>query len=86
MNTAELFLIALGLSMDACAVSVCKGLSVQRLKLRHAMLTGIYFGLFQGLMPLVGYLLGYRFEHLIKEVDHWIAFILLGIISSSRET
>ena len=80
MRTAELFLIALGLSMDACAVSVCKGLSVQKLKLRHALLTGIYFGLFQGLMPLIGYALGFRFEHLIKEIDHWIAFVLLAVI------
>lgn len=80
LRTAELFLIALGLSMDACAVSVCKGLSVQKLKLRHALLTGIYFGLFQGLMPLIGYALGFRFEHLIKEIDHWIAFVLLAVI------
>lgn len=80
MRTAELFLIALGLSMDACAVSVCKGLSVQKLKLRHALLAGIYFGLFQGLMPLIGYALGFRFEHLIKEIDHWIAFVLLAVI------
>lgn len=80
LGTAELFLIALGLSMDACAVSVCKGLSVQRLKVRHALLTGFYFGLFQGLMPVAGYLLGFRFEHLIKEIDHWIAFVLLAVI------
>lgn len=80
MSIAELILIALGLSMDACAVSVCKGLSVRKLEVRHAMLTGLYFGLFQGLMPLLGYLLGFRFEHLIKEIDHWIAFVLLAVI------
>lgn len=80
MSTAELFLIALGLSMDACAVSVCKGLSVQKLRFRHAMLAGVYFGLFQGLMPVLGYFLGYRFEYLIKNIDHWIAFVLLAVI------
>lgn len=80
MSTAELFLIALGLSMDACAVSVCKGLSVQKLKLRHALLAGIYFGLFQGLMPVIGYAMGFRFENIIKEIDHWIAFVLLAVI------
>jgi len=80
MGTTELILVALGLSMDACAVSVCKGLSVQKLKIRHALLTGAYFGLFQGLMPLAGYLLGFRFEYLIKEIDHWIAFVLLAVI------
>lgn len=80
LSTAELFLIALGLSMDACAVSVCKGLSVQKLRLRHALLAGVYFGLFQGLMPVIGYFLGFRFEHLIKEIDHWIAFVLLAVI------
>lgn len=80
LSTAELFLIALGLSMDACAVSVCKGLSVQKLRWRHALLAGVYFGLFQGLMPVIGYFLGFRFEHLIKEIDHWIAFVLLAVI------
>lgn len=80
MSTAELIIIALGLSMDACAVSVCKGLSVCRLKLEHALKTGLYFGAFQGLMPLIGYLLGFRFEYLIKEIDHWVAFVLLAVI------
>ena len=80
MSTAELFIIALGLSMDAFAVSVCKGLSVQKLRLRHALLAGFYFGLFQGLMPVIGYLLGFRFENIIKEIDHWIAFVLLALI------
>lgn len=80
MGTTELILIALGLSMDACAVSVCKGLSVHKLKARHALLAGAYFGLFQGLMPLIGYLLGFRFEYFIKEIDHWIAFVLLAVI------
>lgn len=80
MSLAELFIIAVGLSMDAFAVSVCKGLSVQKMKLNHALTCGIYFGGFQGLMPLIGYLLGSQFESMITNIDHWIAFILLGII------
>ena len=80
MSLTELFIIAVGLSMDAFAVSVCKGLSVQRLKLGHALTCGVYFGGFQGLMPALGYLLGSQFQNMIVKVDHWIAFILLGII------
>jgi len=80
MGFAELLLIAVGLSMDAFAVSICKGLSLQKLKLRHAVLVGLYFGGFQFLMPVIGWALGYRFEHIIESVDHWIAFGLLTII------
>ena len=80
MGLLELFLIAVGLSMDAFAVSVCKGLSVNKLDGRHVLLVGLYFGGFQFLMPLLGYLLGYRFEHFITSIDHWIAFGLLCII------
>ena len=80
MSIAELLLIAVGLSMDAFAVSVCKGLSLQRLKPRHAALTGLYFGGFQALMPVIGWALGYRFKSIIENVDHWIAFVLLVII------
>ena len=80
MSLIELFLLALGLSMDAFAVSVCKGLSVRALKLRHALLCGVWFGGFQALMPLVGWLLGIRFQSLITNVDHWVAFILLAVI------
>ena len=80
MGIFELFLIAVGLSMDAFAVSICKGLSVQRLELKHAFLAGLWFGGFQALMPAIGYLLGSRFEHLIVSVDHWIAFVLLLFI------
>ncbi len=83
MGFAELFLIAVGLSMDAFAVSVCKGLSVKKLSPRHAALVGIYFGGFQFLMPVVGWLLGYRFEQMITNVDHWIAFVLLCIIGGN---
>ena len=80
MGLAELFVIAVGLSMDAFAVSVCKGLSVQKLKLSHALTCGIYFGGFQGLMPLIGYLLGSQLEEAIVSIDHWVAFVLLGLI------
>ena len=80
MGFFELIFIAVGLSMDAFAVSVCKGLSVKKLSPRHAALAGLYFGGFQFLMPVIGWLLGYRFEHVITSYDHWIAFALLGII------
>ena len=80
MTIPELFLIALGLSMDAFAVAVCKGLSVRSAKARRALLCGAYFGAFQALMPLLGYLLGGRFQRVIASVDHWVAFILLSVI------
>ena len=80
MSLIELFILALGLSMDAFAVSVCKGLSVKQLRLRHALITGLYFGGFQALMPLIGYFLGTRFQSLITDIDHWIAFVLLVLI------
>lgn len=83
MGFVELLLIALGLSMDAFAVSVCKGLSVKKLGIKHAVLVGIYFGGFQFLMPVIGWLLGYRFEYMISSIDHWIAFILLGVIGGN---
>ena len=80
MSLWELFVIAVGLSMDAFAVSVCKGLSVPALRPSHSLICGAYFGGFQALMPLIGWLLGVRFQGLIASVDHWIAFALLGII------
>ena len=83
MKITELLMIAVGLSMDAFAVSVCKGLSVKRLQIRHALLAGLYFGGFQFLMPVLGWLLGYRFEGLITSVDHWIAFGLLALIGAN---
>lgn len=81
MGTWELFILAVGLSMDAFAVSVCKGLSVRKVHVKHALLVGLYFGGFQALMPLIGYLLGRQFQTLITNVDHWIAFVLLSVIS-----
>ena len=83
MDILELLLIAAGLSMDAFAVSICKGLSVQRLKPRHYLLTGAWFGGFQALMPSAGYLLGSTFESYILSFDHWIAFILLTLIGGN---
>ena len=83
MSFPELLLIAVGLSMDAFAVSICKGLSIKKLGASHAALVGLYFGGFQALMPLIGWALGYRFEHIIESVDHWIAFALLVIIGLS---
>ena len=80
MGFIELFLIAVGLSMDAFAVSVCKGLSVKKVGVKHAALAGLYFGGFQFLMPVIGYLLGFRFESVIETVDHWVAFVLLAFI------
>jgi len=80
MGIFELFLLAVGLSMDAFAVSVCKGLSAGRVTLPHALTAGLWFGGFQGLMPFLGWLLGSRFQVLIANIDHWIAFLLLGLI------
>ena len=80
MGTIELLVIAVGLSMDAFAVSICKGLSVGKMRARHALLTAVWFGGFQALMPLIGYLVGERFSILVSNVDHWIAFVLLGLI------
>ena len=80
MSFLDLFLIALGLSMDAFAVSICKGLSVQRMQPRHALACGVWFGAFQALMPLLGYLLGAGFAGLIGRFSHWVAFALLAFI------
>lgn len=83
MSLFELFLIAVALSMDAFAVSICKGLSMRRMNLRHALIIGLYFGGFQALMPALGYVLGVRFQDAITAYDHWIAFILLGLIGGN---
>lgn len=80
MTLFELFLIAVGLSMDAFAVSICKGLSMQKLNKKHALIIGLYFGGFQALMPSIGYSLGVYFQDAIVSYDHWIAFILLCLI------
>ena len=80
MGLVELFLTAVGLSMDAFAISVCKGLSAGKIRLRHALTAGLWFGGFQALMPLIGWFLGSRFQALISGIDHWVAFVLLAII------
>ena len=83
MGVAELLLIAVGLSMDAFAVSVCKGLAMKKCTWGKACLVGMYFGVFQAGMPLAGYFLGVQFRNVITPIDHWIAFILLGIIGGN---
>lgn len=80
MHFTELLILAIGVSMDAFAVSICKGLSVSEVRPRHAGLTALWFGGFQALMPLIGYFLGVSFADFVSDVDHWIAFVLLGII------
>ena len=82
MGFIELFLIAVGLSMDAFAVAVCKGLSLQKDKLKGILIVGLYFGFFQAVMPLIGYYLGTSFAGLIETYDHWIAFALLFLIGT----
>ncbi len=83
MTILELFLIAVGLSMDAFAVSVCKGLAVQKVQWKHMLLCGGYFGIFQALMPLIGYFVGSQFAQYIEAFDHWVAFGLLAAIGGN---
>ena len=83
MTFFELFLIGIGLSMDAFAVSICKGLSMQKIDKKYTLCIGLFFGGFQALMPLTGYLLGSRFSGYIERFDHWIAFVLLALIGGS---
>ncbi len=83
MGLFELFAIAVGLSMDAFAVSICKGLSMKKMSWKNAIIAGLYFGGFQGLMPFIGYILGSQFESLITNIDHWIAFGLLLFIGGN---
>ena len=80
MHIAEILILAVGVSMDAFAVSICKGLSVCKVRPRHASLAAAWFGGFQALMPLIGYFAGVAFADIVSSVDHWIAFVLLGII------
>ena len=80
MGIVELFILAVGLSMDACAVSICKGLATEKVKPQHMIITGLWFGGFQALMPLIGFFLGKSFEKYVTSFDHWIAFVLLGAI------
>lgn len=83
MGIIEIILIAVSLAMDAFAVSICKGLSMKKMDWKKAIIIGLYFGIFQGGMPLIGYLLGVGFEESIKFIDHWIAFGLLAFIGGN---
>lgn len=83
MGVVELLSIGVGLAMDAFAVAVGKGLSMKRLSLKNAGLVGFYFGFFQALMPVIGYFLGIGFKDYITSIDHWVAFILLGLIGAN---
>lgn len=83
MGVVELLLLAVGLSMDAFAVSVCKGLAAGRPKAWQMVVAGLWFGGFQALMPLLGFLLGSTFQQYIQSIDHWIAFLLLGFIGAN---
>lgn len=83
MTLFELFLIAVGLSMDAFAVAICKGLSMKSIDKKYMLLIALFFGGFQALMPLLGYFLGSQFAVYIERVDHWVAFILLALIGGN---
>ena len=90
MSLFEIIVIGIGLAMDAFAVSVCKGLSMKKMNWKNAIIIALYFGLFQALMPIIGYFLGSAFEDVVKNVDHWIALILLfaiglNMIKESRD-
>lgn len=80
MGIFELLLLSIGLGMDAFAVSVCKGISMKKMDWKKACIVGLYFGGFQALMPVIGYFLGTSFQFIITNIDHWVAFVLLGII------
>lgn len=83
MGILELLLLSVGLAMDAFAVSICKGLALERVTLKHAAIVGAWFGIFQALMPAIGYFLGSAFERYITAFDHWIAFALLALIGGN---
>lgn len=83
MSLIEIVLLSVGLAMDAFAVSICKGLSMKKMNWKNAIIVALYFGIFQAIMPVLGYLLGSTFEHIVTNIDHWIAFILLGLIGGN---
>ena len=80
MTTFEILIIGVGLAMDAFAIAICKGLSLKNITFQKVVIVGLYFGIFQGLMPLIGFILGISFQEIITKIDHYIAFIFLGII------
>ena len=83
MSILEILLLGIGLSMDAFAVSICKGLSTKKLQIKHYLIIGAWFGGFQALMPTIGYFLGSTFEQYITAFDHWVAFVLLTAIGAN---
>ena len=83
MSVLEILILAVGLSMDAFAVSICKGLAVKDISFKKAAIVGLWFGGFQALMPMTGYFLGSSFSNAIQSVDHWVAFILLSLIGAN---
>lgn len=83
MSLISLFVLAVGLSMDACSVAICKGLATPKITFKKAAIVGLWFGGFQALMPALGYIAGYRFQSLITAWDHWIAFVLLALIGGN---
>ncbi len=80
MNIIEIVLISISLAMDAFAVSICKGMTIKKISFKKVNIIGIYFGFFQMIMPILGYFFGMSFAEFVKNIDHWIAFILLGVI------
>ena len=80
MGFVEIIIVSLGLAMDAMAVAVCKGLAMKKINYRKMIVIGLYFGFFQAIMPIIGYILGSTFSSFIKDIDHWVAFFLLLII------
>lgn len=83
MGFIEILILGIGLAMDAFTVAICKGLSLDRIKFKHYIIVGLWFGGFQGMMPLIGYFLGNAFGHYIESIDHWVAFGLLLIIGGN---
>lgn len=83
MEILEIALVSIGLAMDALAVAICKGLSMKKMEWKKAIIIGLWFGVFQGGMPVIGYFLGNTFEHFIISIDHWVSFILLGCIGGN---
>lgn len=83
MGFLEILLISIGLAMDAFAVSICKGLAMKKMSWKKAIIIALYFGTFQAIMPIVGYFLGTRFQDLVVNIDHWIAFVLLAFIGGN---
>ena len=80
MGIAEILFMSVGLGMDAFAVSICKGLSMIKMKWKNAIVIALYFGIFQAMMPFIGYIIGTNFSEAVSSIDHWIAFILLSVI------